>query len=1405
MADGEHCASMQASEGNQRALCLYCRAVHRVALSCACFRCGFRHEGDCATVCSLCDRIHLPNAGCSKRPRSYFTAALRSRALFEHSIDVNVNIARQAVVQHFLGAMNVICPHCRSRTWFGEKMNCCHSGQIVVPVQDDVPQQLSDLILSSHVRQNMRAYNSSLAFASTGHSNKSFPDGTFVMGGRSYHRIGSLVAPPGAQHCFSQIWTLDTEDATVRRQHIMSDLRDSVLRSFHNLFLQYNHLARGFRQAAIAVSLMTDRDRESVGFTWHATDDTSSFEMGSVIESAGFQRNIIVHVQDCKLRSISDGHRLYHALAYPLLFPTGASGWHYDFQFGDRRISLTEYMRFLLMHRDRPTHIQSCQRLALEFYCDAFSQVEARNLAFHRSATQQAKYVRASARSILDQLHSENAHVIGTPVVLPSSFPNSPRYYHNLYLDAIALPRKFGKPDLFITMTANPQWREISEAIPAGSHWKHHQDIVGRVFYMKLRAMMDVIIKNKLFGEVLGYCLRIEWQGRGMPHAHILIILKEKIESPRHIDEVVWAEIPCPAKYPVLHSIVVNRMIHTPCDMSPESSCRQKTQDGQCKRYFPKEFNTVTTTEGDGYPQYRRRGFFSASRNGQVIDDRWVVPYNPYLLELFDCHICVEVCASKKCFKYVYVMRAHHSSVSSSFHRYKYCFKAPDYCSIVVDEIDAYLSGRLLTASEATWRFLGLKLHKEYPSVVRLDVHLPDHQNVVFDPTQDVRDIFEAAERSTSTLLEWFALNSRDPEARKHLYTDIPEHYVWLQNTWIPRSSSRPNTFSVGRMYAVSIHNHELFSMRTLLKFQRGCTNFLDILCVDGVTYSTFREACSAFGLVENDSEFIAAFTEYLETTVADARSIRSQFVLMLCAINTINAQSIFEHFAIDLIGADSRQHVLQCMELKMISMSRSLRDFGIEFEELEDFQNDDMDVSDELAADMFPQLSDEQSSALSTIQNMVRNPIITCKVMTVVAPAGTGKTLFIRKAVAELNSIGVSSLCVAASALAATLLPKGQTAHAALKIPIICDDQSFCPWTPAMKEHLRNISVIFWDEISMVSYHVAETVDRSFKYLMQNDQLFGGKVVVFCGDFRQLPPVVKHGKGEFYSLLNRDWFVSVQRAIFTQNFRLMNDESYDHMLQRVGDGIVDQIEIPDKCIAQSLDEAILRVFGDNVSDEANGDKVMLAYTLHQCSIVNDAVFDKLRGDISYSHAVDDLSECCQPDLYTGEYVASLDIHGCPPAMLSLKPKARYMIMRNLNPPVICNGIMVELIRCSRYNCTVKLLGGQGKGSIICLPRCTFHVTSDVSGLPFNFKRRQFPLTPAYCLSVHKSQGQSLKVVGFVGDSDAFSHGQLYVAFSRVGSWEQFVFYSPRSETFIKNKVAHRLINAMRNMRSGNA
>lgn len=140
--------------------------------------------------------------------------------------------------------------------------------------------------------------------------------------------------------------------------------------------------------------------------------------------------------------------------------------------------------------------------------------------------------------------------------------------------------------------------------------------------------------------------------------------------------------------------------------------------------------------------------------------------------------------------------------------------KAPDHAVVELNEIRCFLSGRLLTASEAAWRLLGLKLHHERPPVCRLDVHLPYDQVMIFDPTHDPRDILEAAECSSSTLLEWFALNRRDPTARLHKYSAIPEHYVWKNGSWFPRQTS---CISVGRMFGVSPSNTELFALRSLL------------------------------------------------------------------------------------------------------------------------------------------------------------------------------------------------------------------------------------------------------------------------------------------------------------------------------------------------------------------------------------------------------------------------------------------------------------------------------------------------------------------------------------------------------------------------------------------------------------
>ena len=123
---------------------------------------------------------------------------------------------------------------------------------------------------------------------------------------------------------------------------------------------------------------------------------------------------------------------------------------------------------------------------------------------------------------------------------------------------------------------------------------------------------------------------------------------------------------------------------------------------------------------------------------------------------------------SCRCFKYVY----------------KYTFKAPDYTAVVVDEVEAHLSGRLLTVSEAVYRLLSLPLHNEWPHVVRLDIHLPKQQRMVFDPTADEETILGQLTATVSTLMAWFTLNADDAFARTLLYTNIPEHYTWQKGCW---------------------------------------------------------------------------------------------------------------------------------------------------------------------------------------------------------------------------------------------------------------------------------------------------------------------------------------------------------------------------------------------------------------------------------------------------------------------------------------------------------------------------------------------------------------------------------------------------------------------------------------------
>jgi hypothetical protein len=136
------------------------------------------------------------------------------------------------------------------------------------------------------------------------------------------------------------------------------------------------------------------------------------------------------------------------------------------------------------------------------------------------------------------------------------------------------------------------------------------------------------------------------------------------------------------------------------------------------------------------------------------------------------------------------------------------------------------------------------------------------------------------------------------------------------------------------------------------------------------------------------------------------------------------------------------------------------------------------------------------------------------------------------------------------------------------------------------------------------------------------------------------------------------------------------------------------------------------------------------------------------------------------------------------------------MIIKNMYKGVF-NGVRCQLISfAGTTSVFVKLLSGPDKGSTILLPRCVFNISCEASGLPFPVSRRQFPLIPAFAVTIHKAQGQTLLRVGLYLSNPIFTHGQLYTALSRTRGWQQIVVHSLLlNATLIENCVYKNVLN----------
>jgi len=340
----------------------------------------------------------------------------------------------------------------------------------------------------------------------------------------------------------------------------------------------------------------------------------------------------------------------------------------------------------------------------------------------------------------------------------------------------------------------------------------------------------------------LAHVYRVEFQKRGLPHAHCLLICeKGTIRTAEDVDKYVKAEIPKKEEDPMLFNTVTSSMIHGPCKWC--------LKDGKCSKGFPKPFLENTIFRENGYPFYRRRNNGSQIfRNGKPLNNQHVIPYNTDLCRVFDAHINVEVCESIKAVKYIY----------------KYIYKGPDCLSAKLidenNEIKKYLDGRYITATEAAYRLLGFPLHYESCNVISLPVHLDGRQYILFDTEKPLEDQLENARETKLTA--WFRLNTHSNSSKKLLYQEIPHHFRWDKRTKSWKQRKLEGSSAIGRLVNINPNVGELYYLRVLLTKIPGATSFEDLRTFEGKILTSYLDACFARGYLQDDQAATETFRE---------------------------------------------------------------------------------------------------------------------------------------------------------------------------------------------------------------------------------------------------------------------------------------------------------------------------------------------------------------------------------------------------------------------------------------------------------------------------------------------------------------------------------------------------------------
>lgn len=407
-----------------------------------------------------------------------------------------------------------------------------------------------------------------------------------------------------------------------------------------------------------------------------------------------------------------------------------------------------------------------------------------------------------------------------------------------------------------------------------------------------------------------------------------------------------------------------------------------------------------------------------------------------------------------------------------------------------------------------------------------------------------------------------------------------------------------------------------------------------------------------------------------------------------------------------------------------------------------------------------------------------------------IVGKAGTGKTTFLRDIVQRCKK----RLAVVAPSGISAIEAKGQTIHSFFGFTTAAfapgsKDGSLRGLTPGQRELINRLDLLIIDEISMVRADLLDHIDTRFRTIRHIDKPFGGVQVVMIGDLKQLPPVIDDKDEEIiskfyktgyffesYALKDCDYLFIEFQTVYRQG-----DKDFVDLLNRVRDNAVTDKDIT------TLNKRFKRV--------CNDDFVHLVTHRRQAYAINLSRMEALPGKSYTFHGYKD---------------GYFNYHDYPaPSQLTLKKGAKVMFVKNNDPEGYVNGTfgVVEAVN----DTTIKVRTEKEK-RLVTVDRVRWNyeisefnpVREEVETTVIGWYE-QYPLMPAWAITVHKSQGQTFDNV-ILNLRKCFAEGQAYVALSRCRSLEGIELSSLISRDAIKiDKVVDEYLDGLRDKWSSQA